>query len=116
MVCYGSGADRASSLLADLKLGNKNLSTSDILNVLKTVIEDRSIPSVGGAPQMVTITKRSSRLVGLTWQVAGKLESTLLGLPLQFRSSMKKIDFLDQDFRKSSYLHDTHIRRAAHQL
>lgn len=116
VVCYGSGADRARSLLADLKLGNDNLSTSDVLNVLKTVIEDRSIPSVGGAPQMVTITKRSSRLVGFNWQVAGKLESTLLGLPLQFRSTMKKIDFLDQDFRKSSYLHDTHIRRTARQL
>jgi hypothetical protein len=112
VVCYGAGADRARSLLADLKLANKTLSTSDVLNVLKTVIEDKSIPSVGGAPQMVTITKRSSRLVGFNWEVAGKLESTLLGLPLQFRSSMKKINFLDQEFRKSSYLHNSHIRHA----
>jgi hypothetical protein len=111
VVCYGTGAVEARSLLAGLKLANTTLSTSDVLNVLKTVIEDKSIPSVGGAPQMVTITKRSSRLVGFNWEVAGKLESTLLGLPLHFRSSMTKIKFLDQQFRKSSYLHNSRLRR-----
>jgi hypothetical protein len=112
VVCYGAGAVRARSLLANLKLAKKTLATSDVLKVLKTVIDDRSIRSVGGAPQMVTITKSSSRLVGFNWEVAGKIESTLLGLPLHFRSSMKNINFLDQDFRKSSYLHNSHMRRA----
>ena len=113
VVCYGSGAAKARALLADFKLANKTLATTDILNVLKTVIEDRSIPSVGGAPQMIAITKHSSRLVGFNWEIAGKSESTLLGLPLRIRSSMANIKFLDNQFRESVYLHSPRIQRVA---
>jgi hypothetical protein len=111
VLCYGSGAARAKELLADLRLAKKTLATRDVLGILKSVIEDRSIPSVGGPPQMVTIMKRSSQPVGFNWKIAGHTESTLLGLTLQFRSSMEKVRFIDQELRKSSYLHNSKIRR-----
>jgi hypothetical protein len=103
VLCYGSGQAKARSILATLKLKNA-LKTDDILHVLKAVIEDPKVPSVGGAPQMVTIGKRRSQMVGFNWEVGGSTKSTLLGIPLRFRSNMGKIRFLDQDLQHAQYL------------
>lgn len=101
LLCYGSGAKKAKQLIAEIGFGSRSLTKVEILNVLKKVIEDRSVRDVGGAPQMITIGKRSSRVVGFKWGPDGNPQRTLFGLPVHFRSSLRKVCFLDKNFHPS---------------
>jgi hypothetical protein len=96
--CYGSGAEKAKQLIAELGYGNRSLTKVEILNVLKHVIEDRSVPGVGGSPQMVAIGKRSSQIFGFSWGNPDHPQRTLFGMPLHFRSNLKRVRFLDRNF------------------
>ena len=104
VACFGSGKAKAEELLEP---GTK---TNDIIRVLAQVIEDAAVPSVGGVPQMVTIQRRGSRAVGFNWDVKHVLESTLFGLPLHFRSDLRKVKFRDRRYRITQYLHDPRLR------
>jgi hypothetical protein len=103
---YGSGSSRARSLLRKLA---DTPTTKEVLKTLVSVIEDASVPEVGGVPQMATIWKEESQLVGLNREISGEPRSTLLGLPLYFHSDMTRVRFLDQQFRSSVYLHSAKL-------
>jgi hypothetical protein len=107
-LCYGSGAARARVLL---KKFAGTPTTKEVLTVLASVIEDSSVPTVGGVPQMVTIWKKSFQLVGFNQEISETTTSTLLGLPLYFQSDMTRVRFLDRQFRSSAYLHSAKLRR-----
>jgi hypothetical protein len=104
--CFGSGAARARVLLRKFA---GTPTTKEILTVLASVIEDSSVPTVGGVPQMATIWKKSSQLVGFNWEISAAPTSTLLGLPLYFQSDMMRARFLDRQFRSSVYLHSARL-------
>jgi hypothetical protein len=80
------------------------MKTGEIFGVLVSVIADKSVPSVGGVPQMVTIKTSTSHPVGFNWDTDGTEKSTLFGLPLHFRSNMKRVEFRDKRFRLKPYL------------
>src|SRR5579863_6704632 len=107
--CYGSGAARARVLL---RKSAGTPTTKGVLTVLTSVIEDSSVPTVGGVPQMVTIWKKSSQLVGFNREISATPTSTLLGLPLYFQSDLSRVRFLDWQFRPSAYLHSAKLRHA----
>lgn len=98
LLCYGSGAEKAKQLIAELGYGNRSLTKVEILTVLKQVIEDRSVPDVGGSPQLVEIGKRSSQVFGFSWGNLDHPQRTLFGMPLHFRSNLKRVRFLDRKF------------------
>ncbi len=104
--CYGSGAATARGLL------KPGMSSTEILRVLKTVIDDKAVNDVGGVPQMVTIWRRRSQAVGFEWCVNGSIQKTLFGLPLHFRSRMKKVRFLGETFKPSKYLETPRMIRS----
>jgi len=105
--CFGSGESKARSLLEQAH------TTEEILGVLKSVMEEKSIDTVGGVPQMVTIRRRGSHAVGFNWKIDELTQSTLFGLPLHFRSSMEKVKFLDDKFKPAKYLNNPRVRRVA---
>jgi hypothetical protein len=107
-LCYGSGAAKARVLLNRFAGAP---TTKEILSVLVSVIEDSSVPTVGGVPQMATIWKKSSQLVGFNTEISKNPTSTLLGLPLYFQSDMTRVRFLDRQFRLSTYLHSAKLPR-----
>jgi len=98
VACFGSGQPNAQKALAT------GMKTGEIFGVLVSVIADKSVPSVGGVPQMVTIKKSTSHPVGFNWDTDGTLKNTLFGLPLHFRSNMKRVEFRDKQFRLKPYL------------
>jgi hypothetical protein len=94
VACFGSGEPAAKNAL---KPGMK---TKDIFKVLVDVIGDKSVPDVGGTPQMVRIEKgKKSHAIGFILDVNGTPTRTLFGLPLHFKSSMNKVEWRDKQFR-----------------
>ena len=100
--CFGttSGAEFKISQLE--KTGN--LSTASIVEVLVDVIRDSSVPAVGGAPQMVMLTKQQDLPVGFWWPGAGEAETRhLFGVPIRLMSKMDHIKWVTSQFEDRPY-------------
>ncbi|MDC0740894.1 hypothetical protein [Polyangium mundeleinium] len=91
--CFGSGAASAKSRLSELeKKGVVN--TQGIVKALHDVILDGKETSVGGAPQMVMLTKESDVPVGFWWSSdGGKGTRHLFGLPIHLSSKMENVSW-----------------------
>jgi hypothetical protein len=102
--CFGSGASNAESRIASLKTVDP-ITTKDIVSVLVDVIRDDSETTVGGSPQMVTITEGTHLPIGFWWpDKNGKSERHLFGLPIQFSSKMESVKWMTPEFQEKPFV------------
>lgn len=102
--CFGSGAASAATRLAALEKA-AGITTKGIVKVLVDVIEDAGQPTVGGAPQMVMLTKEQAVPVGFWWKTdAAKDERHLFGPPIQFSSKMESVKWVTGDFEDRPFV------------
>jgi hypothetical protein len=94
--CFGSGADVAETRISKLAMDDR-LTTKDVVRVLIEVIDKKEVPTVGGAPQMVMLTRKKDVPVGFWWR-GTDARRHLFGLPIDFSSKMNRVKWVNEDF------------------
>ncbi len=105
---FGSGSTAAKKLLK-----GKALTRENVLRVLQAVIHDKKQPEVGGTPQMVCIPHGGgpSRPVAFRQRRNSRTEFYLYGIPLRFKSELRRLIFLDGHFRPTRYSKSGTLKR-----
>lgn len=104
---FGSGAGAAVR-----QLPTDYRKARDVIQVLDNVIGSQQVPTVGGFPQMVIVTKNGSKPQAFNRVVNGRPETILYGVPIQFHSSLPRVQCRDERFRVVRSARDGTVRRA----
>ena len=92
-IALGSGAGRADKLIDVNAPDPAKRDDKRFLKTLKTVIEDKKCPEVGGHPQMVKLSAQGHAVVH-GFIVGGT--RTICGLKVEFESRLSSVRFLDE--------------------
>jgi hypothetical protein len=98
-IVMGSGENAAKKRIG--QLGRADF--PGMLSVLQATIDDPSVKTVGGFPQMTMIRKADSKPVGFRRVIDARREYLLWGLPLRFRSTLCQLLFLDEQHKSCPY-------------
>lgn len=104
-LAFGSGHSKAEDLI---QLNAPDPATRDqkrFLSTLQAVMDNKTI---GGSPQMVTLTKSGLHPVGFKQNNS----VTLFGMPVKFKSKLEKVTFLDENFDRLPQCESMRLRGA----
>ena len=104
-LALGSGGSKASDLIELNAPGPATRDQKRFLSTLQAVMDNKTI---GGSPQMVTLTKSGIHPVGFK-QSKGV---TLFGIPVKFKSKLGQISFLDENFDRLPQRESMRLRSA----
>jgi len=102
VTCFGSGAAKARARLSEIEKKSV-LNSKAVIQTLVEVIDDTSVPSVGGSPQMVMLTKEADVPVGFWWR-GDKAVRHLFGLPIKFSSKMENVKWMTEAFEERPFV------------
>lgn len=113
-IALGSGATCAIGKMPQVSTAHSR----DIFATLTATISASTVPDVGGCPQAATLWCRSdgsrrhgSCACGFNWDIDGRYESTVFGMPLRFASKMSPVVWRTHVFTRGRYLRQATIRR-----
>jgi hypothetical protein len=109
--CIGCAAEGTRKRLKNKMEEPGILASRAYFETLVEVIDDELHKAVGGPPQMVTIQKGASQVVGVNWEVDGRLHSTAFGIPLHFKSRLEGMRFFDRHYHGAEYTESCTVRR-----
>lgn len=77
--------------------------TDSMLRILRKAIADKTLPDVGGVPQMMIVGQGDCQPVAFECHLNGKDEYFLFGIPLCYKSTLSKVLFLNRHFKTTQY-------------